>query len=113
MSARKLWLWKAGDHFLAFDNEYPCYEGGGDPLTLGEPIGWAALQDSDDPNGKNAIRSLAIRLLDEIMAAQTHYATEWNKGTNGNSRLMSEAEGRRDNYKQKLLAVICGEEIPA
>ena len=37
---QKLWLWKNGDHFLAFDNPYPTHDGG-DPMTLGEPIGYA------------------------------------------------------------------------
>ena len=32
-----LWLWKNGDHYLAFDNLYPCFTQGGDPMTLGEP----------------------------------------------------------------------------
>jgi len=42
---KKLWLWKHGDYYLAFDNPYPCYPGG-DPLTLGEPIGVAFLRPS-------------------------------------------------------------------
>jgi hypothetical protein len=41
----KLWLWKNGDHFLAFDNPCPTYDGG-DPMTLGEPIGVAILTPS-------------------------------------------------------------------
>lgn len=35
-----LWLWKNGDHYWAFDNAYACHPGG-DPMTLGEPIGHA------------------------------------------------------------------------
>jgi hypothetical protein len=42
----KLWLWRNGDHYWAFDKEYPCYEEGGDPMTLGEPVGWAWLWSS-------------------------------------------------------------------
>lgn len=42
----KLWLWKNGDHYLAYEHEYPCYEQGGDPLTVGEPIGYALLKPS-------------------------------------------------------------------
>lgn len=38
----KLWLWKNGDHFLAFEHEYPCYPDG-DPMTLGQPVGYAIL----------------------------------------------------------------------
>jgi hypothetical protein len=41
--AAKLWLWKNGDHYLAFDSECPTYDGG-DPKTLGEPIGFALLE---------------------------------------------------------------------
>lgn len=29
-----LWLWKDGDHFLAFRHLYPCYSPGGDPMTV-------------------------------------------------------------------------------
>lgn len=46
----KLWLWNNGDHFLAYRHEYPCYETGGDPLTVGEPIGYAILYPSYDRN---------------------------------------------------------------
>ncbi len=41
----KLWLWKNGDHHLAFDNLYPCYPGG-DPMVLGEPSGFAIFKPS-------------------------------------------------------------------
>jgi hypothetical protein len=34
----KLWIWKNGDHYLVFDNEFPCFSNG-DPITLGPPIG--------------------------------------------------------------------------
>jgi hypothetical protein len=49
---KKLWLWKNGDHYLAFDNAYPCYPGG-DPMTLGEPAAIAFLHSSIDrtPDG--------------------------------------------------------------
>lgn len=43
MLRRKVWIWKNGDHFVAYDNEYPCQSPGGDPLTLGEPVGWGWL----------------------------------------------------------------------
>ena len=45
----KLWLWRTGDHYWAFDKKYPCHEKGGDPMTLGEPIGWAWLWKSHGP----------------------------------------------------------------
>lgn len=44
----KLWLWKNGDHFLAFRHLYPCFEPGGDPMTLGEPVGYAVFKGSHD-----------------------------------------------------------------
>jgi hypothetical protein len=43
--AMKLWLWKNGDHYLAFDNAYPC-QPDGDPMTLGEPAAIAFLRPS-------------------------------------------------------------------
>lgn len=55
--ARELWLWRNGDHFLAFDNEFPCHPNG-DPMTLGEPVGKAVFQVSErgqhipDPSSK-------------------------------------------------------------
>ena len=44
-AVKKLWLWQNGDHFVAYDNLYPCYPDG-DPRTLGEPIGYALLKES-------------------------------------------------------------------
>ncbi len=46
---QKIWLWKNGDHFLAYAHEYPCYPDGGDPLVLGEPAGCAILTPSAEP----------------------------------------------------------------
>lgn len=42
------WLWRNGDHFLAFRHLYPCYSPGGDPMTLGEPVGKAVFRVSHD-----------------------------------------------------------------
>lgn len=42
---QRLWLWRNGDHFLAYEHLYPVDENG-DPLTLGEPIGYALLRPS-------------------------------------------------------------------
>ena len=47
----KLWLWKNGDHYWAFDNEYPCYPGG-DPRTLGEPVAVIAIAAATTTEGK-------------------------------------------------------------
>lgn len=47
---KRLWLWKnfvgGKPEYWAFDNPYPCVTVGGDPLTLGEPCGWALLKAS-------------------------------------------------------------------
>jgi hypothetical protein len=43
---KKLWLWRNGPYeFWAFDNPYPV-GADGDPLTLGEPVGYALLKPS-------------------------------------------------------------------
>lgn len=106
---RRLWLWKNGDHFWAFDNEYPCYDLGGDPKTLGEPIGWAIPKDSSTRDGKTPTRSHVQRLLDRIMTAQTHFATEWNKGPSANDSILHEMETRRETTVKELLDFVCGE----
>jgi|SRR5689334_7652109 len=51
----KLWLWKNGDHFLAFTNPYPCFTPGGDPMTLGEPAGVAVFRESHERSLANCI----------------------------------------------------------
>ena len=47
---KKLWLWKnfvdGRPEYWACDNPYPCKPGGGDPLTLGEPCGYAIFKES-------------------------------------------------------------------
>jgi hypothetical protein len=48
-----LWLWKNGDHFLAFRHLYPCFTPGGDPMTLGEPFGRAVLRHSHNREGRD------------------------------------------------------------
>jgi hypothetical protein len=46
---KKLWLWKnfvnGRPEYWAFDNPYPCFENG-DPITLGEPCGYALIMGS-------------------------------------------------------------------
>jgi hypothetical protein len=51
MTDQKLWLWKNGDHYLAFEHEYPCYEPGGDPMVFGEPSATAIFKPSFDRSG--------------------------------------------------------------
>lgn len=41
---QELWLWRNGDHMLAFQHLYPCFTPGGDPMTLGEPTGRAVFR---------------------------------------------------------------------
>lgn len=48
----QLWLWRNGDHFLAFRHLYPCYSPNGDPMTLGEPFGRAIFKHSHNREGK-------------------------------------------------------------
>jgi hypothetical protein len=47
----KLWLWRnfvdGKPEYWAFDNPFPCHEGG-DPITLGEPCGWAIFKRSEN-----------------------------------------------------------------
>ncbi len=47
---KKLWLWKnfvdGKPEYWAFDNPYPCHEEYGDPITLGEPCGYAIFKPS-------------------------------------------------------------------
>lgn len=45
---KQLWLWRNGDHYLAFEHLYPCYSPGGDPMTLGEPAAVAFFRGSYD-----------------------------------------------------------------
>ena len=47
--SKKLWLWKnfvdGRPEYWAFDNPYPC-QPNGDPITLGEPCGYAIVKES-------------------------------------------------------------------
>lgn len=53
----KLWLWQnfvdGRPEYWAFDNPFPTH-GGGDPMTLGEPCGYALLKNSIRSSGNNA-----------------------------------------------------------
>ena len=46
----KLWLWKnfvnGKPEYWAFNNPFPCLTVNGDPLTFGEPCGWAIFKPS-------------------------------------------------------------------
>jgi len=51
VAPERLWLWRnfvdGKPEYWAFDNPYPC-EPCGDPMTLGEPCGWAILKQSEN-----------------------------------------------------------------
>ena len=48
-AGKRLWLWKnfvdGRPEYWAFDNPYPCHPNG-DPITLGEPCGYAIFKES-------------------------------------------------------------------
>lgn len=45
----RIWLWRNGTgEYVAYRSAWPVMVGGGDPLTLGEPTGWAYLMPCDD-----------------------------------------------------------------
>ena len=67
----KLWLWKnfvdGKPEYWAFDNPFPCVSVGGDPLTLGEPCGWALL--------KHSVNGRPDRSEQEVINTVTRLAT--------------------------------------
>lgn len=58
---KKLWLWKnfvdGRPEYLAFDNPYPCHPNG-DPITLGEPCGYAIVKES--VRGRNDVSDAQV-----------------------------------------------------
>ena len=55
MKNNRLWLWKnfvnGRPEYWAFDNPFPCYDSQyGDPMTLGEPCGYAIFKQSFSGN---------------------------------------------------------------
>jgi hypothetical protein len=104
--AVKLWLWKNGDHYLAYTNEYPCESQGGDPLTLGEPVGYAILKesfsrDTQPPADKDAELIKAMEdgykiTLTEPWSALTDEANEQTKWmVERSNRPFCDSEGNR------------------
>ena len=72
MAEQKLWLWKnfvdGRPEYWAFDNPYPTYLGG-DPMTLGEPCGYAIVKES--VNGRPGIpEDVVIRAIKSALAAE-------------------------------------------
>ncbi len=68
---RRLWLWRNGDHFWAFDHLYPGRTDCGDPATLGEPAGWAIWKPSrGDPRDNDPA---------EIKRAEDGIRRGWNR----------------------------------
>lgn len=66
---KQLWLWRNGDHYLAFEHLYPCYSPGGDPMTLGEPAAVAFFRGSHD-------RELRDEALDNLNRAAENNGEE-------------------------------------
>lgn len=66
---RKLWLWKnfvdGRPEYWAFDNPFPCHTNG-DPMTLGEPVGYALFKDST--NGRPDVPEHVV--IDRIKRAR-------------------------------------------
>jgi hypothetical protein len=71
----KLWLWKnfvdGKPEYWAFDNPFPCLTVNGDPLTLGEPCGWALL--------KPSVNGRPDRLEQEVVNTVTRLTTNNTK----------------------------------
>ena len=69
---RKLWLWRnfvdGRPEYWAFDNPYPCFQNG-DPMTLGEPCGYAIVKDStrgrNDTSDEQVIAAIRAALAAE------------------------------------------------
>lgn len=79
----QFWLWKNGDHFLAFTHLYPCFTPGGDPMVLGEPVGRALFRRSHDRSCRgNATQNelpKARSLTDELMDCVDRLGSEWRE----------------------------------
>jgi hypothetical protein len=58
----RVWLWRnfvdGKPEYWAFDNPFPC-DGTGDPMTLGEPCGWAVLKPSQ--NGRPDVSDVEVK----------------------------------------------------
>lgn len=103
-----LWLWRNGEgQFFAYDNEYPTLDGG-DPLTLGEPIGFAILMDSTGRDGTTPTRTASERLIDEMLGAQSRFVQAW-KDDRPIVSIRLEEQKRRDTARKALMDLICGE----
>lgn len=69
---KKLWLWKnfvdGKPEYWAFDNPYPCHPNG-DPMTLGEPCGYAiemqSINGRPDRSEEYVINQIKVALAHE------------------------------------------------
>lgn len=72
---KKLWLWKnfvdGKPEYWAFNNPYPCYPNG-DPMTLGEPCGYAIEKES--ANGRPDVSEEQV--MKHIKVAQDYASRE-------------------------------------
>jgi hypothetical protein len=67
----RLWLWKnfvdGKPEYWAFDNPFPTIDGG-DPLTLGQPSGWAILKPS--VNGRPDVPASEVEIAIKRVAQE-------------------------------------------
>ena len=82
-AVERLWLWRnfvdGRPEYWAFDNPFPI-EGGGDPLTRGEPCGWALFKKSTNgrPSVPDSEVEAAIAAMPETAALLAAIeAREW------------------------------------
>ena len=105
----KLWIWRNGDHFLAYAHEFPCLPCG-DPCTIGQPAGYAILKPSVDGS-----RSVTVETW------HLHYAIQlsgrWTARTFGGTRSEVEMQAHKCHKEPSTRCIrITGpykQEIPA
>ena len=94
MAVERIWLWKNSlggkPEFVAYDSPWPIGVDHGDPLTLGEPAGWAYLKPCRDGSDGRTVEmaeagcvrasrpapkadsALAVELRDILAAQKSH-----------------------------------------
>lgn len=87
----KLWLWKnfvdGRPEYWAFDNPFPCETRHGDPLTLGEPCGYALLKESEC--GRDDINEATV--IEKIKIAQAKAMTPTYEELKAHADMLAEA----------------------
>ena len=78
VDGQRFWLWKnfvdGKQEYWAFDNLYPTHDGG-DPMTLGEPCGYAIFKAST-PRGAESAESRLAALQAKIDALMFEYCPD-------------------------------------